>query len=52
MHDLIRHIVLQQLAKGWKTEIETNEIVARISLAIDSINEIKRSLRNMVMNAL
>ncbi|XP_011504484.1 PREDICTED: epidermal growth factor-like protein 8 [Ceratosolen solmsi marchali] len=37
----------KQLAKGKNREIETNEISSRIASAIDSINEIRRSIQNM-----
>ncbi|XP_016844682.1 uncharacterized protein LOC100119261 isoform X2 [Nasonia vitripennis] len=47
--ELLRRLIKleKQLAKGKKRETEANEIATRIAAAIDSINEIRRSIQNM-----
>ncbi|XP_014215323.1 uncharacterized protein LOC106644380 [Copidosoma floridanum] len=47
--ELLRRLVKleKQFAKGKKKEMDTSEITARIASAIDSVNEIRRSIQNM-----
>lgn len=43
-------LIFQQVAKNRKRETEASEMHTKVTLAVESVNEMKRTIENVVFN--